>query len=741
MLEPRPVANTLALFFTMALCHHVAILVIDGESFREPILHNQGCGTRTLLQAIAQSGYISQDAASRTGLPPTPCSVSVVPSSGSFRPSPSQWPASSGAAEPQSSLRAAESASSLPIPTTESDGRPQSGVLVACSGPFTPATPTLHHDSLSFERWRRSHCASTPEARSISSAWPVPASNREQSVHVKTEGSSAWRPAPTPRPAESTAGVRMQTESTQRLPGLPSLPAHRDFTYSGPCELHASPVLAPQAGRSSPEPSTTLSEAFQLMTLREDHLPADVRMVTLAWEGYDTTLEPMELHGGADDEPPVTVLVGRQAPNILQPSFALELSLAHKFRVFFDVASDYGLAYNEGDAGLTLVPLEKEARGDMVTHSCKLERDGLQPISTGVWRIDPDRHGDEPRPASVEFLLRPQGFEIRIASAPVAAGTKHARSDSPGPSRAGVPGGQVSQLRLHKKPENPMIMEPSTQITIVSGTGKSHTITNRTFVLGPAGERVVFKGTHSKYPGLVAVKVIKAEKHDIREVMRLADDWEREVHFLNEVRHPSIVRFWEADPRFFAMVMEYYSTPDLAAICTDPGYYCPLSLKDATRVVREMASALDYLASKNILHNDIKPGNILFDRKRGAVLIDFGLATYVNENNLAGGTWPYIPPEAEKTKPFRGPEGEIYSLGVTALYLMRKVPLPERTMPRWTMFDNSPEYQEWRSCIKKGQKELRGKLGGIVKRMLPEQPAERITACQIMEALGDAGSM
>ena len=50
---------------------------------------------------------------------------------------------------------------------------------------------------------------------------------------------------------------------------------------------------------------------------------------------------------------------------------------------------------------------------------------------------------------------------------------------------------------------------------------------------------------------------------------------------------------------------------------------------DYTRVLSDTSTALLHIRRQGFVHNDIKPGNILFSRERGAVVIDFGLSSEV----------------------------------------------------------------------------------------------------------------
>lgn len=148
----------------------------------------------------------------------------------------------------------------------------------------------------------------------------------------------------------------------------------------------------------------------------------------------------------------------------------------------------------------------------------------------------------------------------------------------------------------------------------------------------------------------------------------------------------AVVRLYDADARLLALYMEHVEAPDLASYRQRDGT-CTLVIDDAKRILADMSAAIAYVHGKGIVHNDIKPANILFERTRGAVLIDFGMSSDLKETTAhAGGSPWYIPPEYV-IRGTRGPPGDVFALGVVLLFVLRKIPLPELHRDNWQIAD------------------------------------------------------
>ncbi|XP_015434378.1 PREDICTED: serine/threonine-protein kinase S6KL [Dufourea novaeangliae] len=88
--------------------------------------------------------------------------------------------------------------------------------------------------------------------------------------------------------------------------------------------------------------------------------------------------------------------------------------------------------------------------------------------------------------------------------------------------------------------------------------------------------------------------------------------------------------------------------------------------------VAEIALAIDFLHNAGVVHRDIKATNVLLDEKGHAVIIDFGLAKWLNHTertNTLCGTPEYMAPEILKRQ-YYGQEVDWWSLGVLACFML-----------------------------------------------------------------------
>lgn len=113
-----------------------------------------------------------------------------------------------------------------------------------------------------------------------------------------------------------------------------------------------------------------------------------------------------------------------------------------------------------------------------------------------------------------------------------------------------------------------------------------------------------------------------------------------------------------------------------------------LSESDAIGYVKQVSYALSYLHSRNILHLDVKPSNILIDAEGRAILIDFGVSKHYDSDGGQTSTTPvglskgFAPIEQYQQGSIKdfSPSTDVYSLGATLFYLLTGEVPPEASL-------------------------------------------------------------
>ena len=161
---------------------------------------------------------------------------------------------------------------------------------------------------------------------------------------------------------------------------------------------------------------------------------------------------------------------------------------------------------------------------------------------------------------------------------------------------------------------------------------------------------------------------------------RQKDSFIKEVTILLAVDHPNVIKMIGAviEENNIGIVMEYLRCSLFRAVFID------CELQDAGKkiaIIKQVASALKHLHTRNIAHCDIKSENILLDWNNNAKLCDFGLSALKNEtgssqSNLAPpgqGTPHYSAPEVlrgEILKIAQLLQADIYSLAIVVFEVM-----------------------------------------------------------------------
>ena len=180
----------------------------------------------------------------------------------------------------------------------------------------------------------------------------------------------------------------------------------------------------------------------------------------------------------------------------------------------------------------------------------------------------------------------------------------------------------------------------------------SHLIAGR-FELGyfirEGGVGRVYKGRDTRSGEPVAIKVLRPEV--IVDAPDLVERFRREGEVLRGLNHPNIVKVLSTreEGGQAYIVMEYEAGGSLADLMRRQPQ---LPVERALRIALEVADALARAHHLNIIHRDIKPGNILLAEDGTPRLTDFGLAHIaaypaITVHGQVMGTFQYLSPRLQ----------------------------------------------------------------------------------------------
>ena len=192
--------------------------------------------------------------------------------------------------------------------------------------------------------------------------------------------------------------------------------------------------------------------------------------------------------------------------------------------------------------------------------------------------------------------------------------------------------------------------------------------------IGSGGQGTVYRALDTKLNRTVVIKILPPEL-----TVKTANfkRFEREAQLCSQLDHPNICTiydFHEANGVFY-IAMQYVEGKNVRQLVSGR----PLELKSALSIAIQVTDALAYAHSKNIIHRDIKAGNIMVSSNGQAKILDFGLAklledeqveenkgadrTQITELGIPYGTATYAAPEQAKGERADA-RSDIFSTGV-----------------------------------------------------------------------------
>ena len=253
--------------------------------------------------------------------------------------------------------------------------------------------------------------------------------------------------------------------------------------------------------------------------------------------------------------------------------------------------------------------------------------------------------------------------------------------------------------------------------------------------LGSGGMATVYLAEDLKLERKVAIKVLKPELAAVLGGERFL----REVKITARLEHPHILGLHDSGEAgsFLYYVMPYVEGESLRDRLNREKQ---LPIEDAVQIAREVADALSYAHSHDVIHRDIKPENILLESGH-AVVADFGIARAISaaggdrltETGLAIGTPSYMSPEQAAGEKVLDGRSDLYALGCVFFEMLAGQPPftgpTIESVVRQHLTVEAPAITNLRPAVP-------DEVVAALTKVLAKNPADRFTtAMQMVEAL------
>ena len=203
---------------------------------------------------------------------------------------------------------------------------------------------------------------------------------------------------------------------------------------------------------------------------------------------------------------------------------------------------------------------------------------------------------------------------------------------------------------------------------------------------------------------------------------------ECEISILKRLSSANVISMYDCyvDHPYVYAFLEYCPNGTLMTYITDNG---PPSGTLLLGLMKSLLTAVEFIHSQRVVHLDIKPNNILFDRYGRAKLADFGISRLVDDENGKidhhAGTVAFMAPEMLRPGRFDPFKADIWALGITFFYLITG-------HGPWSARSRDQLKERISDGLFGSAATIPGKLRPLILAMCNRDPTKRPTATQLL---------
>jgi tRNA A-37 threonylcarbamoyl transferase component Bud32 len=199
--------------------------------------------------------------------------------------------------------------------------------------------------------------------------------------------------------------------------------------------------------------------------------------------------------------------------------------------------------------------------------------------------------------------------------------------------------------------------------------------------LGAGAMGVVYKGHHAMLRRATAIKMLNVDMVNDVSISR----FEREVQVTCKLNNPSTVAIYDygrTPEGVFYYAMEYLDGIDLQQLVDR---YGPQPEGRVIHILQSMCSSLGEAHMLGLVHRDVKPANVMINRRGGesdvVKVLDFGLVKAIDESRQSqqsggmAGTPLYMSPESIQTPDLVDSRSDLYAVGAVGYFLLTGQPV------------------------------------------------------------------